>query len=446
MSRQTAESKGPDVFSGPASLVKGCGPMNSFRSLPVNIRVLCLTGLVEGLIAIGPLWALYVDELHGSLAALGFLLSLSSLCMSALQIPGGMFSDRLGRRRAIITGEVIRIVSLVWVGLVPRWEWLVPAIVVSNTAGALIYPAKSALVAESVADDRRGRTYGLVDTVQALTMIVGPALGLWIAGRVSIRLVFFLSALLASFSLAVTIRYLTDTAGRDRGPAVLGRGGPRLSRLGALIRSQLSFSRDWNLNLLLASQGLSMIAASFAAPFFTLFAVNGLGVAKEQLAVIFVAANVLLMITRVPMGRLADHPPVKRKYFLAWGCAWGGLVWILVSHSQGYSHLFAYALLSLAFVMPARSALISDLTTRRERASMFGTLSAIDGISGAVGYAIAGVFADAYGFRLSMNVAGIGLLLSALFVMVFFKEPLRTRVKRHEEEIENRTDDGMVRA
>ncbi len=399
--------------------------MNRFRSLPVNVRALCLAGFVEGLIAIGPLWALYVDELRGSLAVLGLLLSLSSLCMSVLQIPGGMISDRIGRRKAIIAGEIVRIVSLVAVGCVPRWEWLVPAIVLSNVAGALINPARSALLAESVKADRRGRTFGLVDTIYAMTMIIGPAVGLWIAGRISIRIVFFLSALLAAFSLAIAIRYLEDQTPLDR---ARDAGASWLST----IRRPFAFSRNRDLNILLASQGLSMIAASFAAPFFTLFAVNDLAIRKEQLAFIFMLNNALLMITRVPMGRLADHASIPRKHLLAWGCVWGGLVWIAIGNSHTYGHLFVYALIALAFVLPARSALISDMTSARERASVFGTLSAVDGVFGAIGYAIAGVFAQAYGLRLAFHVAGIGLLLSALFVTVFFHEKRGAKVRDEE--------------
>jgi MFS family permease len=84
-----------------------------------------------------------------------------------------------------------------------------------------------------------------------------------------------------------------------------------------------------------------------------------------------------------------------------------------------------YALLSFAFVLPARSALLADMTLPEERARVFGTLSAVDGISGAIGYGAAGIFAQVYGLRLSMNVAGFGLLLAALFIILFFKEKRR---------------------
>lgn len=386
--------------------------------LQTNIKVLCLTSFIEGLVAVGPLWSLYIDELKGSLLILGLVLSLSSLSTSVFQIPGGLFSDRVGRKKAIIIGGLIRTISLCYIGFVPSIGLLIPGMIVSSVAGALINPAKSALVAESAHINHKGKTFGLIDTIQSFTMIIGPALGLFIAGKINIRIVFYFSAALSLFSLILSIKFLEEAEGSKTANA---------KRIGlkTILEEQFSwFRKNKDLNILLTSQGFAMLASSFASPFFPLFAVKELSIEKEKLALIFMASNILLMLTRIPVGHITDKPSMKKKYLLIWGCVWGAFVWILVSESRNYFHLFSFALLSLAFVLPTRSALISDMTDYKERASVFGTLAAIDGVSGAVGYAIAGAFANIYGMRLSMKTAGIGLFLSALFIWLFFKEKL----------------------
>lgn len=393
--------------------------MKRISQIPKNIRVLCLTSFIDGLVAIGPLWSLYIDELKGSLISVGLLLGIFSLATAFFQLPGGYFTDHFGRRKALIGGGILRIISLIYIGAVSHWHMLIPGFVLMSIAGALGHPAKSALVAESVAEHRRGRTFGLIDTIQAVTMIVGPTLGLFIAGKLNISIVFYFSAVLSVFSLILNIKLLDEMIEIKK---------PKTISIKEIIKKQFTWTKNKNLNILMISQGMANFAASFAGPFFTLFATKNIGVKKESLAIIFMLNNVLLMLTRIPMGHLVDNPNFKKKYFLVWGCVWGAFAWILISFSQNYLHLFSFILLSLAFVLPARSTLLSEMVTSEQRGRVFGVLAFVDGISGTLGYTLAGYFAEAYGIPLSMKVAGLGLIITAFFIGLVFKEKRKLKV------------------
>ena len=49
-----------------------------------------------------PFWGLYILELGGTKGNIGLLTTLTSLTTLLVQLPGGVISDKLGRKRVIL--------------------------------------------------------------------------------------------------------------------------------------------------------------------------------------------------------------------------------------------------------------------------------------------------------------------------------------------------------
>ena len=90
----------------------------------------------------------------------------------------GRIADILGRKSVYVTVAVIMIVGAVASAVAPGFAWLVVARFVLGLGIGGDYPVSAVLMSEYANRDDRGRLVGLVFSMQALGLIVGPLVGL----------------------------------------------------------------------------------------------------------------------------------------------------------------------------------------------------------------------------------------------------------------------------
>ncbi|WP_235534238.1 MULTISPECIES: MFS transporter [unclassified Oerskovia] len=105
-------------------------------------------------------------------------ITLYTLVMATLMIPGGKIGGLIGRRRAFVIGCVIYACGSFTTALAPNlgvlifgWSFL------EGIGAALIMPAIVALVASNFAAPDRPRAYGLVASAGAIAVAAGPLIG-----------------------------------------------------------------------------------------------------------------------------------------------------------------------------------------------------------------------------------------------------------------------------
>ena len=54
-----------------------------------------------------PFWGLYILELGGNKSTIGLLTTIQSLTTLLVQLPGGVISDKLGRKRVILIASIL---------------------------------------------------------------------------------------------------------------------------------------------------------------------------------------------------------------------------------------------------------------------------------------------------------------------------------------------------
>lgn len=131
-------------------------------------------------------FALYLDELGWSAAAIGSLLSLGALMQAVLSLPVGVWSDRIGRKGFVVGYEVGIVIAAV---LALAFEHPA-AIVVASVLGAFgrgqvgmvgpAAPAEQAWIAELVPPPLRGQVY----SNNAALGFIGTGIGSLLAGLV----------------------------------------------------------------------------------------------------------------------------------------------------------------------------------------------------------------------------------------------------------------------
>jgi len=174
-----------------------------------------------GLFMILPVFSLYAEHLQGVTPTLtGLAIGAYGLTQALLQIPFGMLSDRIGRKRVIIMGLLIFAAGSV-VAALSGSIWGVIAGRALQGAGA-IAAAVMALMADLTQEEHRARAMaifgGSIGMSFTLALVLGPVLNGWIG----VSGIFWLTGGLALSGILMT-RYwvpqpLVSTFHRDAEP------------------------------------------------------------------------------------------------------------------------------------------------------------------------------------------------------------------------------------
>ncbi|KUF34901.1 MULTISPECIES: MFS transporter [Lysinibacillus] len=139
-----------------------------------------------------------------------------------------------------------------------------------------------------------------------------------------------------------------------------------------------------------------------------------------------VAAFAITQLIASPIaGKLVDN--IGRKIMIVAGLFIFGLSEFLFGFGRSVEILFVSRMLggvSAAFIMPAVTAYIADITTLAQRPKALGYMSAAISTGFIIGPGIGGFLAE-YGTRVPFYAAGVLGLFAAILSFMFLKEPTR---------------------
>ncbi len=175
-------------------------------------------------------------------------ITLYTLVMAMLMIPGGKVGTLIGRKRAFAIGCVIYGAGSLLTSLAPNLPVLILGwSVLEGIGAALILPAIVALVAGNFAAEGRPRAYGLVMAAGAVAVAVGPLIGGLFTTYLSWRYVFVGEVLIVA-AILILARKVQDTPleaapGLDIIGALLSALGLGLTVFGILRSSEWGWVR-----------------------------------------------------------------------------------------------------------------------------------------------------------------------------------------------------------
>lgn len=203
-------------------------------------------------------------ELGFSETALGAAVT-GAFLMSAVAGPaGGRLSDRLGPRRAVLTGCVLSVAALVGVGVWARSWWVLAALLtVSGLALVFTDPGLAILIARTVPGRRQGLAFGVKEaSIPAATLVAGlavPAIALTLGWRYAFALgVVPLATLLVVLPrLDLGSRPLPSASPTPEKPAAVGPPPPGAVRMVA-AGAALASSAASGISVFLTESGVAM--------------------------------------------------------------------------------------------------------------------------------------------------------------------------------------------
>jgi MFS family permease len=150
------------------------------QRMPTSVKalgVLIGMGFIANAIA-APFWVIYVIEIIGlSSIDWGLILLLESIFKTVLTLPGGMMADRYSRRLVVLVAMLLSLVSLPSMVLAKTFNHVLLIRLVAGLAGALFFPSCTALLADFVPQDMRGRVMAAIGRGSVFIGATGGGIG-----------------------------------------------------------------------------------------------------------------------------------------------------------------------------------------------------------------------------------------------------------------------------
>ncbi len=350
-------------------------------------------------------------ELSASVDRLQWIVNAYLVAITATLIVMGRLGDRLGYRAVYTGGLVVFTLGSALCGAAPGLGALVASRVLQALGASAMMAIGPAIVTASFPPRMRGRALGMVGTVVALGLTLGPPIGGLILSHLSWRWVFYVNVPVGIAGAAWSLRVL---------PRGGGAGGP-LVDLSIFRIPQFS----WGL-----VAGFLSYAAMFSQTFLTPFLLaRVLHLPPGRLGLVLTSVPVALSVASPLAGWIADRfggrwlPPLGM-LVLATALFTLSIADADTQVASVAAHLFAAGFGMGLFQAPNNATVMSALP--RERLGSGGGLLATARTAGmAAGVAIAGTLfglragADAEGARflagyaLSLRAGAILALLAA---------------------------------
>lgn len=393
-----------------------------------------------------PYASLYILALGGDTTQIGFVSSIRPLAGLIMFPIGGYITDHARRVRLVVLGSCFSAAIILVYILAPRWEVLaVAALLQGFTVFSL--PARSALIADSLPPEDRGRGIAAQNTISSSLTLFAPYIGGIVVDahgqKIGLRVLY--GAMLSFYVLSAVIqtRFLKETT-------VQAGNGKRLalSDLCQVLRdaysglSSLLGQLPRSLKALAGAVLLSHVATTVMAPFWVLYAIEHMGLSLSAWGVVLSVELVVTSAMFVPAGMLVDR----------WGRTASAITALLISLVCIPLFIFAQSFIAVLLIrvaigvtyaigLPACSALMADIVPREIRGRVMAALghgglkigTTGGGVGGpSVGYisiiplmiaSLAGGYLYTWNAATPWLCAAIATALSIILIVLFVRDP-----------------------
>ncbi|MDQ0656369.1 DHA1 family multidrug resistance protein-like MFS transporter [Paenibacillus sp. W2I17] len=184
--------------------------MTYMSTLPKSVRFplfILMLNLFIALLGQGmliPILPEYLKLFHAGGTVAGFLVAAFGAAQFFFSPLGGQLSDRFGRKKLIIAGMFLSVISDIIFALSTSLPFLYVARFIGGISLGLMVPANLAYVADITTPETRAKGMGYFGAAMNLGMVLGPGLGGLIA-EMGIRMPYFFAAGLGLIAALMTL-------------------------------------------------------------------------------------------------------------------------------------------------------------------------------------------------------------------------------------------------
>ena len=391
-----------------------------------NLMVITLTQSLFMLTASlwWPYWSLYILELGVSKTLLGMIFMAETVSQLIFQLPGGVLTDRIGRKKMIVLGSVFRATSPLIYVLTGSWQFVLVGMFITQMSNMMV-PAIDALIAESTAVENRAMGYGTFRMMTLLPMVFTPFIGGVITDSFGIyggvRMAIATTLLVASFNVIIRWKFLEDTYSIEKDNSS--------SRLDALKEIRSIPKSIW---VLIIVAGFASIGLRIASQFMSVYAIEVVNLTNTEWGLIMTSVGIVSTLLTVPSSLWSDRVGRKPGIMVSLGLTplmyagfpiSGGFFSLASSRVLGaISEGFGGAVTGLEGGS-AWLALVSDIVPSRQRGKVMGLIATIAGVVSFPGSWFGGLLWDQVFPRAPFYVASVSSFIAFVVFALFVKEP-----------------------
>jgi DHA1 family multidrug resistance protein-like MFS transporter len=196
---------------GQESFFQGAARLLRMRAFLIMLACMTLVQFAFGVIM--PVVPLFLQQLAGEddiLTLAGLIFSLMGLIGAFTSALVGRWSDYLGARQTLLGGLAATAILLVAQGLSVSVAMLGTLMVLTGLATGAIRPITSSIITRIVAEEDRGKAFGIITSATAFGWALGPTAGAYMGSAWGFRAVFFVTAAFFSIVACWAWRAMAD--------------------------------------------------------------------------------------------------------------------------------------------------------------------------------------------------------------------------------------------
>jgi len=391
-----------------------------------------------------PLFPDYVLLLGGGGLEVGILLSSFMLTRAFLARPFGKLSDRIGRKKVIVTGMFTYALLAFLFTLPDNWYGLVLVRLLQGTASAMVWPVGEALVVDSAPQEKRSKAISIYMIISNVGFIAGPFIGsgiqIWALNILdmsrlgSVRMPFYFTSAFALIGAIIGLLLLKDVLPTEKD---LKKREVEIKKAIMKLRPYIKRS----LYMLYTNSFFEGLSWSLGSVVMFLFMDELYGMPSWVFSILFGVSQAIGLIFIFPAGVLSDRS--KKKPFVVYGSLASKVSTIILSLTPLLP--FGYWLAWIFFTgkdtgrqiaTPATRSLQADLVPVSIRGRLIATIQAYSNVGALIGALAGGLLwdmtHDRYFNILLMELPGYTIpflfsasmgIVAALLVLRYVYEP-----------------------
>ena len=378
--------------------------------LPQTVFILGVVSLLTDVSSemIYPLLPLFLATTLGAGAAfIGLIEGVAESTASLLKLFSGWWSDRLGRRKAIVVGGYTLsacarpLVALAGTG------WHVLAVRFTDRVGKGLRTApRDALIAAAAPPESWGRAFGFHRAMDHAGAVVGPLIAFALLSTVvhDLRTVFALAAIPGLLAVGILIARVADAPPAAREAA----GPPRLSLT--------PFSPRFRAVLAV----IALFTLGNSSDAFLLLKAHAVGVGAASIPLLWIVLHLSKALSSTPAGALSDRigrPRLILAGWLVYAGVYGGFA--VADHAWQIWALFVVYGLFFGLTEGVEKAYIADLAPPDLRGTAYGLYHAAVGLTALPASLLMGLVWEHVSPAAAFTVgAALALASAVLFLLV----------------------------